>query len=249
LFPLTHAYAVGRLVPAAGLLHILGAIFPDAVLTNGLDWARAHQSGAALYAFLRERAPAGLPFAVGMLTHGVVPAGLDYYGDQKYADFEKGYAFEEARPYAARVATICRLPESMGWWKAHNFVEMAIEWLLARQHPALGPQVQQALAQAQRHSFLSPHLAAFFGHDGPDLLASLPAMIPYLALDPITPATLAEHYQSQLRLKHGVEAIAVAQAAALIAEIAGAIQPRCWAFVEDVLAKLGALLAADFCTT
>jgi hypothetical protein len=244
LFPVTHAYAVGRLVPTAGLLHILGAIFPDAVLINGLSWDRAHRSGAALYAFLREQAPGGLPFAVGMMTHGVEPAGLDYYGDQKYGDSEKGYAFEEARPYAARVAAICHLPASMGWWKAHNFVEMAIEWLIARQRPEMGVQVRQALAQAEDLAFLSIPLSAFFGHDGSDLLLSLPAMVPFLALDPITPMVLAECYQRQVRLKHGVETIEVDQAAALIEEIAGAIQPGCWAFLDDALGKIGAMLKA-----
>lgn len=245
MFPITHAYAVSRLVPGAGQLHILGAIFPDAVLTNGLSWDRAHRSGAALYAFLRARAPAGLPFALGMITHGVAPAGLDYYGDQQYATFEKGYAFEEARPYAARAAAICRLPETMGWWKAHNLVEMALEWLIAQRYPELGPRVAAALTQTAACAFLAPHLAAFFEREGPDLLHSLPAMVPFLALDPITPATLAERYERQVRLKHGVEAIAVDQAAALIVEIAAAIQPRCWAFMEDVLGKMGALLAAE----
>jgi hypothetical protein len=268
LFPITHAYAVGRLVPAAGPLHILGAIFPDAAPlaltrlaraeaapggrcagdgrgangapTNGLTWDQAHRSGATLYAFLRERAPAGLPFAVGMITHGVMPAGLDYYGDQKYGDLEKGYAFEEARPYA-----ICHLPAAMGWWKGHNFVEMAIEWLIARQHPQLGTQVAQTLAQAREFAFLSAPLAAFFERDGLDLLRSLPAMVPFLALDRITPAALAERYQRQVQLKHGVEGIEVDQAAALIEEVAGAIQPRCWAFLQDVLEKIGAMLEAE----
>lgn len=245
MFPITHAAAVGRLVPAAGPLHILGAIFPDAVLINGLSWERAHRSGAALYAFMRTRAPAGLPFAFGMMTHGVEPAGLDYYGDHKYADFEKGYAFEEARPYAARVAAICHLPEQMGWWKAHNFVEMAIEWLIARQHPDLGPQVEDALTRAVEFSFLSAPLAVFFEQDGMDLLRSLTAMTPFLALSPITPATLAERYQLQIRQKHSVEAIEVDQAAALIEEIAGAIQPRCWDFWEDVLGRMGEMLEVE----
>lgn len=242
MFPLTHAYAVGRLGPSAGPLHLLGAIFPDAVLVNGLDWEQAHRCGDALYAFLQERAPAGRPFAVGVIAHGIAPAGLDYYGDQKYGAFEKGYAFEEARPYADRVAAICHLPATMGWWKAHNFVEMALEWLIARQHPHLGTQVEQALAQAGDQAFLSPHLAAFFQHTGPDLIQSLPAMLPFLSLDSITPASLAERYQRQVRLKHGVEAIAVEAAAALIQEVAAAIQPRCWAFLEDVLARIGAML-------
>ena len=197
-----------------------------------------------MYTFLQQHAPAGRPFAVGMITHGVAPAGLDYYGDQKYRDFEKGYAFEEARPYATRVATICHLPESMGWWKAHNFVEMAIEWRIAQQQPNLGLQVHQALTQAEEIAFLAPHLAAFFKQDGGGLLRSLPAMVPFLALDPVTPATLAERYQIQVRMRHGVEAIEVDQAAVLIEEIAEVIQPRCWAFMEDALGKIGATLEA-----
>jgi hypothetical protein len=245
LFPLTHAYTVCRLVPGAGPLHILGAIFPDAVLTNGLDWGLAHQSGAALYEFLGRRAPAGRPFAVGMITHGIVPAGLDYYGDREYAGLECGYSFEEARPYAAQVAALCRLPASMGLWKAHNFVEMALEWLIARQNPGLEGQVRQAFARTDELAFLSPHLATFFEREDLDLVRSLPAMLPFLALEQISPDSLAERYQRQVRLRHGVEAIAVEEAAGLIAEIAVAIQPRCWAFLEDVLGKIGAMLERE----
>ncbi len=250
MFPLTHAYAIGRLVGSPGPLHILGAIFPDAVLTNGLSWEQTHRAGAALYSFLAGRAPAGLPFAVGVISHGVTPPGLDYYGDQQYGDSQRGYAFAEAGPYSERVATICRLPASMGLWKAHNFVEMAIEWLLAEQHPALGGEVQHALGTAASTTTapgadlaaLSPHVAAFFGRPGLDLGAGLAAMAPFLALERITPSSLSERYQRQVRLKHGVEAIDVTGAAALIEEVAAAIQPRCWSFLEDVLGRIAALL-------
>lgn len=242
MFPLTHAYAIGRLVPAAGPLHLLGALFPDAVLTSGLSWERTHRSGAALYAFLSERYPAGRPFAVGVISHGTAPPGLDYYGDQKYASFERGYAFEEARPYAARAAEICRLPEEMGWWKAHNFVEMALEWLLARRDPHLGKRVREALEHPAGLEELAPHLEAFFGPGKVAPGESLSAMLPFLALEPVTPETLAERYQRQVRLKHGVEAIHTAEAAALIEEIAAAIQPRCWAFLEDALGDIREML-------
>ncbi len=242
MFPLTHAYAIGRLVAVPEPLHILGAIFPDAVLTNGLPWDKAHCSGAEIYAFLAARDLSLLPFAVGAITHGVRPPGLDYYGDEKYDGFEKGYCFEEARPYAARVATICRLPASMGWWKAHNFVEMAIEWLLAEQDPRLGPAVEQALGDQRACARLAPHLGAFFQADGAAVAASLPAMLPFLALRDATPAGLAAKYELQVRRKHGVEAIDVDGAAELIAEIAGVIQPGCWAFMDEAVGKIGATL-------
>ncbi len=245
MFPIVHAYAIHRLVGRAGPPHLLGAIFPDAVLVNGLSWEQTHRCGAALYGFLQERAPAGRPFALGVISHGVAPAGMDYYGDQQYGSFQRGYAFEEARPYADRAAAICRLPPEMGWWKAHNFVEMALEWLVARRHPELEALVRQALAHSADLSFLSPHLAAFFERPGLDLAQSLPAMLPFLALEDITPATLAERYQRQVRLKHGVETIAVEAAAALIAEVAEAIQPRCWEFLEDVLGKIGKMIDTE----
>jgi len=161
------------------------------------------------------------------------------------------YSFEEARPYAAQAAEICRLPADMGWWKAHNFVEMALEWLLARQAPSLAGQLQQAFEAAAGpvlHPALArliPHLATFFGQDGKRLIHSLPAMAPFLAIGQVTPDTLAERYQRQVQLKHGVEAIQVSRAAALIAEIAAAIQPRCWAFLDDVLGQIGGMLERE----
>jgi len=133
----------------------------------------------------------------------------------------------------------------MGLWKAHNFVEMALEWLIARQHPELEGQVQHAFARLGELAFLSPHLACFFERDDLDLVQGLPAMLPFLALEQISPASLAERYQRQVRLRHGVEAIAVQEAAGLIVEIATAIQPHCWAFLEDVLGRMGAMLEQE----
>lgn len=245
MFPLTHAYAIGRLVAKAGPLHLLGAIFPDAVLVSGLGWEQTHRSGAALYDYLSACYPAGRPFAVGVISHGVSPHGLDYYGDQHYGPFERGYCFEEARPYAARVAAICRLPEDMGLWKGHNFVEMALEWLLAQREPTLGRCLQEVLRSPAGLAELAPHLEAFFGPARVPLAESLPGMLPFLALEPLTPQTLAERYQRQVHLKHGVEAIDVPGAAALIEEIALAIQPRCWAFLEDVLGQIGSMLRRE----
>jgi hypothetical protein len=70
-------------------------------------------------------------------------------------------------------------------------------------------------------------------------------MAPFLALEPITPVTLAEHYQTQVRQRHGVESIEVDQAAALIEEVAEVIQPRYGDFMEDVLAKISAMLKSE----
>lgn len=245
MFPVTHVYVIERLIPSAGPLHRLGGVFPDAVLTNGLPWARTHCSGAELHAFLEAQFPAGLPFAVGVISHGCLPQGLDYYTDERYNTGKRGYAFQQAEPYAARVARICHLPSDMGLWKAHNFVEMAVEWLIVQQHPGLGKRLRAAFLEPSLFSELGPYLGRFYECDGEALLRSLPAMLPFLALEEASPVVLAERYQRQVRMKHGVDAIELPEAAALIEEIASAIQPSCWAFLEDVLERIARMLRQE----
>ncbi len=245
MFPATHVYVIERLVPSAGPLHRLGAVFPDAVLTNGLPWARTHRSGAGLYAFLAQEAPEALPFAVGVISHGCLPPGLDYYTDEQYGTGQKGYAFQQAEPYAARVARICRLPAAMGLWKAHNFVEMAVEWLIVQQNPGLGERIREAFQDVSLLVTLADPLGRYYECDGEALVHSLPAMLPFLALEQANPQVLAERYQRQVQLKHGVEAIELREAAGLIEEIAVAIQPGCWTFLEDVLGRIGDTLRQE----
>ncbi|MGC8874152.1 MAG: hypothetical protein ACP5SI_06855 [Chloroflexia bacterium] len=245
MFPATHVYVIERLIPSAGPLHRLGAVFPDAVLTNGLPWARTHCSGAGLYAFLKQEAPATLPFAVGVISHGCLPQGLDYYTDEQYGTGPKGYAFQQAEPYAERVARICHLPASMGLWKAHNFVEMAVEWLIVQRNPGLGERIREAFRDLSLLAGLADPLGRFYECDGDALLCSLPAMLPFLALEQANPQVLAERYQRQVQVKHGVKGIDLDAAAALIEEIAAAIQPECWTFLEDVLGRIGEMLREE----
>jgi hypothetical protein len=108
----------------------MGSILPDIMNGSLFNHYESHSKGEEIYTFLKSHNTL-LTLANAVLTHGFAPKGLDYYGDEKYLDFEKGYCFEKARPLVTETIEACNIPPSMGWWKAHNIVEMGVELLVS----------------------------------------------------------------------------------------------------------------------
>ncbi len=210
MFPLTHLYfaeKVWKLVPELPYnrpLLTLGSTFPDVVVAGFLDHAQTHQGAGRMVDFFKAHAPGLLPFALGVLTHGSEPRGLDYYGDEKYQDFERGYCFEKARPIIADVVKYCRLPEEYGWWKAHNFIEMAIEVELGETHPELQRQLYAAYHDSEAISRVSAVLGDYFGRPAGEVFNSITFFTRLIALESITAAELAEKYGLQMKTKHNI---------------------------------------------
>jgi hypothetical protein len=130
LYPQTHIYFAEWITGTKGDSVTLGSILPDVLSGAVFNHYESHSKGAEIYAFLKKHKTL-LTFGDALLTHGFVPKGLDYYGDEKYLDFEKGYCFEKARPFITETVEACNIPPSMGWWKAHNIVEMGVELLVS----------------------------------------------------------------------------------------------------------------------
>lgn len=196
----------------------LGAVFPDTNIGNGLSWETSHCSTAGMYEASMEAGSPSRLFARGALTHGVDPPGLDYYGDQSYAGGERGYCFQKARPLASKAADVCNLPRSMGWWKAHNFVEMAADLKISQRRPDLGPAFLYILEDE-----LNLREIAAFVHDvlpgktEPQVIVeSFHRMPDFLELENVTPQRLAAKYQNQVQAKHHIPQIDIDGAAGLI---------------------------------
>lgn len=203
MFPYTHICFARDVLGRLNHEIILGAVFADTVITGPLSHEDTHRRAGELFTYL-----AGLgchrDFALGALTHSIVPAGLDYYCDEKYLDFERGYAFETARPLVQRVISCCRLPEQMGWWKAHNFIEMAVELQFYRHRGDLYPLLREALADHTLITLLSTKLAGFYQVSAVELAESFPAYAGYILLNEVTSLALAEKYNLQMEQKHNI---------------------------------------------
>lgn len=239
MFPYTHICFARDVLGRLNHEIVLGAVFADTVITGPLAHEDTHRRAGELFTYL-----SGLgchrDFALGALTHSVVPAGLDYYCDEKYLDNERGYAFETARPLVPRVISCCRLPEEMGWWKAHNFIEMAAELQVYRHRGDVYPILREALTDHELTSQLSTSLAGFYQVPAAELAKSFPAYAGYVLLDEVTPYALAEKYNRQMEQKHDIS-IDIHGAAELIEEGLALVEgslPEFWQYCTNRVKKL-----------
>jgi hypothetical protein len=234
MFPIAHLWLLERVVPQPAQAHYLGCVWPDMLFGSPLTHHDSHQRGTELLAFARARAATSAPeasellaFVAGAVSHGSAPRGFDWYSDECYGgepESARGYAFQRARPLAAATATACRLPPEMGWWKAHNLVEMACELPLFTADPALADRFIAACDNAGLVERMTRALAAFYGQPADALAASVRTFSDVWA-PPTSTETLARVYARQLQLKHGVNDPDESALAALIARAAALVAP------------------------
>lgn len=203
MFPYTHICFAKDILGDLNSEIVLGAIFPDTVIAGYLDHFDTHGRCGALHSYLT-----GIGifnnFADAAITHGTAPRGLDYYCDEKYLNFEKGYAFEQARPLVNDVIKCCHIPEKMGWWKAHNFIEMAADlWLFERRKDCHG-YLTKALDNQDLILALSQVLAPFYDISTAKLAMGFPIYGEFVLVDEMTAAKFAEIYGKQMSKKHGI---------------------------------------------
>ena len=245
MYPLTHAWFARGI--AARISHelLLGAIFPDTVIASSMDWSTTHEPGRDR---LRSLVAAGGPmadFAIGWASHCTAPRGLDYYGDVCYPGTERGFCFEIARPFSDRAATICGLSGDLGWWKAHNFVEMAIESLVPSWWPAAGQSCLDAIQSCEANSGPLADVANVLACSAEELYNGFLAMPTYLEFLDVTPVGLARSFAVQTRAKHGPVSVDVDAAADLVSECTKAIEADLAEFMtfctKHVASMLGSL--------
>jgi len=256
VFALTHLYFAERLLGELEPAQALGAVFPDTGLAGGLSWEETHTVGERLYdrsVSLLPRDEPGIParFARAVITHGAIPEGLDHYSDRAYRGGDHGYCFELSRDIADEAADICGLPRSAGWWKAHNFIEMAADLIVHERRPDLGPMLQLALTDrallGTLASFLSDSLAATIEADR--LENAFMEFPDYVQLDQVTPGTLAQKYEVQVEAKHGVQSIDVDAAESLIERCVPRVASTLDEFIALSLELVGPLLVGRYTST
>ena len=240
MFPYTHICFARDVLGALNTEIVLGAVFPDTVIAGFLEHPDTHGRCGEIHRYL---SGVGIfeDFAQAVVTHGITPQGLDYYCDEKYRDFSRGYAFEMALPLVDKVVDCCRLPEKMGWWKAHNFIEMAAElWLYNNRRDYHG-YLAKALDNRNMILAISQVLAPFYGIPVGKMVMSFPIYGEYVLMDEVTPAKLAGKYAGQMNKKHGI-AIDAPAAAEVIREAETIVAKTFPDFIEDCREKVGELI-------
>lgn len=249
MFALTHLYFAERLLGDLAPEEVFGAVFPDTGLAGGLSWEETHTVGGRLYDHSMSLSAQGdtgslVRFTRAVVTHGAIPEGLDHYSDRAHRGRGHGYCFELSRDLADEAADICGLPRSSGWWKAHNFVEMAADFVVHERRPDLGRELLRTLGDRATIDplgrFLADSLPA--ATESERLVRAFVEFPDYVQLDQVTPRTLAEKYEVQVRAKHGVHTIDVVAAASLVERCVARVAPTLDDFIDHSLEMVAPLL-------
>lgn len=203
MYPQTHVYFSEILIGKQSDQISLGSILPDMLVGELFNHCEAHSTGAEIYKFLVKNR--SLPdFGQAVLTHGFNPKGLDYYGDEKYLDCEKGYSFEKARPFIQKTVEACNIPPEMGWWKAHNIIEMGVELLVG----SSGDYSERLKSAFTNHS-LASEVDEMFHSLWPEkdirFINRVKRFSGFIELERPSVESLAQKYRVQMLFKHKVE--------------------------------------------
>lgn len=237
MFPLVHYFVNSQIRADASPLMALGGIFPDIAAAAGMSRDAAHSTGGAFHAWCRKFMPEALPLAEGIAAHGIEPRGVDYYADEHWPGYKKGWCFREGEKYLDEVAAATRLPENLVWWKSHNFIEMGCELIVDRDHPKIKETLLAVLDDAEAIRAASAYLAAYSGLPA-DKFAAIFAKVPFIfAIADISAEQLAEKQHRAFAARHGVTAADRPAMAALINRISRELEPLYYPFLAEVINK------------
>ncbi len=215
MFPLTHVYFYSTIFPVSNG-GVLGSVFPDTTLLTGMKWASTHKMTLDLFNRAKnQKDPAVRSFILGLMTHGVDSLGLDYYGDEEYKPGSPGYAYIKSRPLIEDVIRVCGIPAHMGPWKAHNFIEMGIESLVARKEPRLEEWVSNARHDVRGIDSISGMLGEYYSLEPSVFKKGMIRFIDFLQPSG-SPEDLASSYCRVLRVRHQIQNLPVEDVSRLI---------------------------------
>lgn len=202
MYPQTHVYFAEKVFGFLTEALALGSIFPDVAAGICADRRESHGRGRELLAASRQDETL-LNFAQGVITHGIDPKGIDYYGDEKYLTYERGYCFEKARPLVKDTIRACNLPPEMGWWKAHNIVEMGIELTIGSRR-AYGEVLKEAFANQGLVEKISSQAAGLYKREPFVFSRRIYGFANYIDTSRVTPQSLAACYDVQMFTRHRI---------------------------------------------
>ncbi|NLI13211.1 hypothetical protein [Pelotomaculum propionicicum] len=233
MYPQTHVYFAEAILGYKSDPVSLGSVLPDMLIGEHFNHCEAHCKGVEIYNFLTKN-HALQDFGQAVLTHGFTPEGLDYYGDEKYLDYEKGYSFEKARPFVQKTIEACRIPPEMGWWKAHNIIEMGVE-LIVGSAGHYNEQLKSAFTNHALVSEVSEMLQDLWKDKNLRFSGRVKTFTGFIELEKPGVESLAQKYKVQMQYKHKVE-IDTKKVADLIYKAAEAVSTDLQHFFQNTSA-------------
>lgn len=161
MFTMTHMYFSYELLEKSHAV-TLGAMFPDTFIFSTLTYQQTHSNARELVAFCKAKYPQYISFAQSVLLHET----LDYFGDKNWEDSGVGYCFINGRDLVSDIMRVYGTQdESFAVFKAHNFIEMAIQVLLVETYPELPGLFREAINDKAIIAELSSMLGEYYGVD------------------------------------------------------------------------------------
>ena len=234
MYPLAHLYFAEKALQEFNEETILGSIFPDIAFFSGFDWHYSHSLGQDLWHDINRSDGGMVNFCRGVISHGIVPQGLDYYSDQQYRDYEKGYCYEKARPLIDGVVEACNISAGDGWWKAHNFIEMGVELYVFEKRPELLRNLQEALSRPTLIGEICSKIAPSIGKERHLLERGYQFFKEFIERGPMDARSLALRYQEHIFQRYSISSVDLIQCEDIIERSKDIIIPDIHTFFNDV---------------
>ena len=199
MYPQTHIYFAERVLKRRSDIVTLGSILPDMIIGGEVGHLEAHSKGMELYRFARNNGDI-LELGRAVATHGHSPKGLDYYGDEKYQEFVRGYCFEKARAITEKTVDACNIPQTMGWWKAHNIIEMGIETIISA-YDNYSERFESAMGNRGLIAWVDKTLQQMCGSREVDFISKVARFTGFIEKDRATAESLAKRFSRHMKLR------------------------------------------------
>ncbi len=238
MFPIVHHFFNVQLNPQLQPLLVYGGLFPDLASGMGMSRNDAHQMGPDFYQWClahREQYPQGPWLARGVICHGSLPGGLDYYADEHWPGGRKGWCFQQGEQWMDQIERATGLPHDLVWWKSHNFVEMGLELVLNHQQPELAPGILAALADEAASAEAAAILQAYTGLKADVITATFAKTPNIFAIDPLNPMELARKQAISFVKRHDVHGSDVPAMADILERIALSLEEIYPPFLRTVM--------------
>lgn len=234
MYPLAHLYFAEQALQDLNEEIILGSIFPDVAFFSGFDWHESHSLGQRLWHQFCRQEESMVLFCRGVISHGIEPQGLDYYSDQQYSDYEKGYCYEKARPLVDGVVEACNISSGDGWWKAHNFIEMGTELYVFDKCPELLSFLHGTLCGNGLIRDICSKIAPFLGKEQSLLERGYRFFREFIERGPMDARSLALRYQDHIYQRHQISSVDLNKCEDIIERGRKLITPDIESFFTDV---------------
>lgn len=186
--PLTHIYIATKVSERENPLLVIGSVLPDFVwMSRRLPSDKLHDNPIDFYEFIKFRDNEMLDLALGMLLHSNAK-GADYYSHFH----EGGYAMTKGKNLIKDLVNLFNFKdEKLNLYKAHNFIEAALDIHLLKNNKYLPNLYKEDLRSIDIekiarliHEFtnfdiklIKKDLALFFKIFGPDSVSSEKAFV------------------------------------------------------------------------